>query len=528
MKIVTSEEMRLIESRCEQNGISTDMLMENAGLAVAQSAREFLGDVRGIPILVLVGSGNNGNDGIVAAHHLTNWGSDVTVYFTIARSDDDAKCKFLRNEGILAYGSHDDVDFSLLAGQLSKARLIIDAILGTGMTRPIEGDLKTILSMVSDERSNRPTISLMALDVPSGLNADTGELDPCCLAADVTVTLGYPKVGLFEFPGAGHVGQLSRLDIGIPSSFADDIPQDLITSDWVSGVLPRRYLDSHKGTFGRVLIIAGSTRYIGAAYLACVGAARVGAGTVTLAIPSNLQPILAGKLTETTYLPLPEDKGILSKNASDVILAEAHKYQAILIGCGLGQRSDVANLLRQLMFTCRYPGVPMVLDADALNIMATLPEWWNGLNGQAILTPHPGEMSRLTGIPTNEINAARLSTTRELAIKWNKSVVLKGAYTVISSPEGQVRISPFVNPGLASAGTGDVLAGVTVGLLAQGLSSFDAASCASYIHGAAGEQMRAEIGDTGMIASDLLTQLPLVIKHLKDGTLNLDRVQVDA
>jgi len=411
---------------------------------------------------------------------------------------------------------------------LSKACLVIDAILGTGRTRPIDGDLATILSMVADERSNRPKMSLMALDVPSGLNADTGELDPCCLAADVTVTLGYPKVGLFEFPGASYVGQLKRLDIGIPSSLADDIPQDLITSDWVRRALPLRHLDSHKGTFGRVLIIAGSARYIGAAYLACEGAARVGAGTVTLAIPRNLQPILAAKLTETTYLPLPEDKGILSNDASDVILAEAHKYQAILIGCGLGQRSDVANLLRQIIFTYRYPGVPLVLDADALNIMATLPEWWNGLNGQAILTPHPGEMSRLTGISTSDINAARLNTTRELATKWNKSVVLKGAYTVISSPAGQVRISPFANPGLASAGTGDVLAGVTVGLLAQGLLSFDAASCASYIHGAAGEQVRAAIGDTGMIASDLLAQLPLVIKHLNEGTLNLDRVQVDA
>ena len=243
---------------------------------------------------------------------------------------------------------------------------------------------------------------------------------------------------------------------------------------------------------------------------------------MTLAISRSLQPVLAAKLTEVTYLLLPEEEGALSPAASDVILSELPGYQAILVGCGLGQASDVARLLRQALLTARYPGVPMVLDADALNIMSSVPEWWLGLRGEAVVTPHPGEMSRLTGMTTGEINAARLSTTRERAVQWSKSVVLKGAYTVISSPQGQVRISPFANPGMASAGTGDVLAGAVAGLLAQGMSSFDAASCGVYLHGAAGKQARHELGDTGMVASDLLPRLPVAIKQVKDGTLHTD------
>jgi hydroxyethylthiazole kinase-like uncharacterized protein yjeF len=221
-------------------------------------------------------------------------------------------------------------------------------------------------------------------------------------------------------------------------------------------------------------------------------------------------------------LPLPEKDGLLSMEASEIILSEAAKYQALLVGCGLGQGPDVIRLLRQTLLTSRYPGTPIVLDADALNIMSTIPEWWMGMNCQAVLTPHPGEMSRLTGMTTEEINATRLQTTRVCAVQWNKSVALKGAYTVVSSPQGYVRVSPFANPGLASAGTGDVLAGVTAGLLAQGLSTFDAVSCAVYIHGAAGEQVRLVMGDTGMLASDLLPRLPIVIKQVKEGAISFD------
>ncbi|MBF8267647.1 MAG: NAD(P)H-hydrate epimerase [Dehalococcoidia bacterium] len=520
MKIVTTEEMRWLEERCAQEGISNDALMEKAGLAVAQKTREFLGDVRGVPLLVLVGPGNNGGDGLVAARHLSDWGAEVAVYLSLPRKEDDPKYKLLESRDIATYRAAEDGDFSALRGLLASSRLVIDAILGTGRGRPLEGALAGILSHLADARARRSQLRLLALDLPTGLDADTGEVDPLCPTADVTVTLGYPKVGLFAFPGGTHVGRLEVVDIGIPPHLARDVPQELITPDWVRQTLPQRPMDAHKGTFGRVLVMAGSISYIGAAYLACEGAARVGAGLVTLAAPRSLIPILASKLIETTYLLLPEEEGILSPAASEVFLSEAPGYQALLVGCGLGQRPEVAGLLGQALLSARRPEIPVVLDADALNLMSQIPEWWLRLRGEAVLTPHPGEMSRLTGQSTVEIQRSRLSIAREKAAQWNKVVALKGAYTVVSSPGGQARISPFANPGLASGGTGDVLAGAIAGLLSQGLSTFDAASCGVYLHGAAGEQVRREMGDTGMVASDLLPRLPLVIKQLREGTLD--------
>jgi hydroxyethylthiazole kinase-like uncharacterized protein yjeF len=521
MKIVTTEEMRQLEERCAQEGVSTDALMEKAGLAVAQKTREFLVDVRGVPLTVLVGPGNNGSDGLVAARHLSDWGAEVAVYLFTSTKIEDPKYALLGDRDVATYKADEDVDFSALDGLLSRSRLAIDAILGIGKARPLEGTLAGILSHLAAARKHRSQLKLLALDLPTGLNADTGETDPLCPTADVTVTLGYPKVGLFAFPGGTHTGRVEVVDIGIPLHIARDVPQELITQDWVRKALPLRPMDAHKGTFGRALVMAGSINYIGAAYLACQGAARAGAGLVTLALPRSLQPILAAKLTEATYLPLPEENGVLSPAASEVLLSEAHGHQAILAGCGLGQSPQVVQLIGQALLSTRCPEIPLVLDADALNVMSQIPEWWLRIRGDAVVTPHPGEMSRLTGLSTEDVQGNRLSIARDKAAQWKKVVALKGAYTVVSSPEGQARISPFANPGLASAGTGDVLAGIIVGLLSQGLSTFNAATCGVFLHGAAGELVRREMGETGMVASDLLPRLPLVIKQLRDGTLDL-------
>ena len=283
MKIVTAEEMRRIEERCVHQGIPLDTLMEKAGLAVARKARERLEVVRKAPVLVLVGPGNNGGDGLVAARHLWEWGTDVTAYLALPRSRDDPKLRFLPDIGVSVVRAEDDASFELLDDLLGRAHLVIDALLGTGRSRPIEGALAGTLSRLAKARAERAKMKLMALDLPTGLNADTGEADPLCPTADVTVALGYPKVGHFSFPGAERVGRLEVADIGIPPSLAEDAPQELITPERVRDALPRRPQNAHKGTFGRTLVIAGSRRYIGAAVLACQGAARVGAGLVTLA-----------------------------------------------------------------------------------------------------------------------------------------------------------------------------------------------------------------------------------------------------
>ena len=312
------------------------------------------------------------------------------------------------------------------------------------------------------------------------------------------------------------MGKLEVVDIGIPPALAEDAPQELITPERVRDAIPRRPQNAHKGTFGRALVIAGSQRYIGAAVLACQGAARVGAGLVTLAAPESLLPVFASKLTETTFLPLPERDGALSPEASELVLSEAQGYQALLAGCGLGQSPDVSAFLRQTLLTHRYNGPPLVLDADALNIMAQVPEWWKLLRAEAVVTPHPGEMSRLTGADSAQVNADRLNAARSHAAQWGVVVALKGAHTAVGSPDGHVLVSPFANPGLASAGTGDVLAGAIAGLMAQGLSPFDAAACGVYLHGAAGESVRAELGESGMTAGDLLPQLPRAIRRLRE------------
>jgi NAD(P)H-hydrate epimerase len=315
------------------------------------------------------------------------------------------------------------------------------------------------------------------------------------------------------------VGELVVADIGIPPHLGEDIATELITEDCVRAMLPKRPRSAYKGTFGRVLVCAGCINYIGAAYLACEGAIRVGAGLVTLAVARSLQPILAAKLTEVTYAPLPESEpGVIDSEASKVLHEWLADYDVLLMGCGLSQHPSVMDFIRNSLLEMPPSLSPiLVLDADVLNTFAQTPGWWQRLSQDAILTPHPGEMARLTGLSMEELGRERLRVARERASLWGKTVVLKGAHTVVASPDGKVKISPVANPGLASAGTGDVLSGAIAGLMAQGLSPFAAASCGVYLHGAAGESVGAELGDAGMVASDLLPALPRMIKKVKEG-----------
>jgi NAD(P)H-hydrate epimerase len=399
---------------------------------------------------------------------------------------------------------------------LSSANAVIDALFGTGKSRPLRGIFLQALDKVNRAKKKQPALHVIALDLPSGLNADTGAVDSACLYADNTITLGFPKPGLFNSPGAERVGKITVADIGIPAYLAEQVTEELITNEWARSVLPKRPLVANKGSFGRVLVVAGSINYIGAAYLACSGAIRVGAGLVTLATATSLQPILASKLTEVTYLPLPESHpGIVSPEAAKLIHQQLNQYNVLLLGCGLGQSPSAIRFIRAILF--RLPELPsLVLDADALNTLAKIPDWWQQLTSDAILTPHPGEMARLAGVSVEEVQSDRIGIAKKVALEWHKTIVLKGAYTVIATPDGQAKVSPIANPGLASAGTGDVLTGAIAGLVAQGLSLFDAAACGVYLHGEAGEMIKARLGDAGMIATDLLPALPLVIKQLKE------------
>jgi NAD(P)H-hydrate epimerase len=512
VKVLTAAEMQRAERECAGIGISTDMLMENAGRAVAGEVGRILGGVERKHILLLIGPGNNGGDGLVAARHLHDRGAKVSLFLLGQRAGDDANLKLVRERGIDCYE-----DPAGLEELLPQASAVIDALFGTGRSRPLSGVFRQTLERVAEAKKEHSGLKVIALDLPSGLDADTGACDAACLYADHTITLGFLKPGLYNSPGAGRAGLVTVVDIGIPEQLVKGITTELITDNWARQVLPGRPVDANKGSFGQVLVVAGSINYIGAAYLACSGATRVGAGLVTLATASSLVPVLAAKLTETTYLPLPESTpGIVADEATGVVLAELGNYSVMLLGCGLGQSEQAMKLIRSVLLQSEKTLPRLVLDADALNTLARIPGWWRKLEGDAVLTPHPGEMERLTGLAVDKIQSDRAGTARRAAAEWGKTVVLKGAYTVIASPDGGVKICPAANPGLASAGTGDVLAGIIAGLLAQGLVSFTAAALGVWLHARAGEMVKAELGDAGMLASDLLPVLPKVIKGLKE------------
>ena len=512
MKILNASRMRQADLECIQSGISADTLMENAGKQVALEVRKIPGEVFNKNIIVLAGPGNNGGDGLVAARYLDGWEAKVHLFLPGERSENDPNLKLVNQSRILVYKSIDQ-----LGNLLRDADIVIDALFGTGSNRPIEGVYKEALAKVTEAKQKHYRFKVVAIDLPSGMNADSGYCDPSCLKADYTVTLGYPKIGLFTGKGPEKTGTVIVADIGIPDYMVRDVKLELLTGKWAKDALPERPLNANKGTFGKVLTVAGSVNYSGAAYLACSGAMRAGAGLVTLAVPVNLQPVLAGKLNEVTYLPLSESvKGVVSAEASFIVLSSLHEYTTLLIGCGLGQHDMTVSFTKGILFGNK-PIMPLVIDADALNVLAKTNDWWQKLMMDAILTPHPGEMSRLTGIKIEEIQSNRIDTAMLFAQKWGKTVVLKGAYTVIASADGRCRVSPFANPGMASAGTGDVLAGIIAGLTAQGLDNFNAACLGVWLHGQAGEIVKAELGDTGMLAGDLLQVVPKAIKKLKES-----------
>ncbi len=515
MKVVTAAQMGALESRAVAHGLSLDQLMENAGLAVAQEVKRLLGDVKNEHITVLVGPGNNGGDGLVAARQLHDWGAQVAVILAAPRKAPDPKLDLVLERDIHPIGS--DTEPEAVRSTLAASRVAIDAVFGTGRVRTIAGASRATLLALREVKAAHPALTIVAVDLPSGLDADTGACDEATPSADLTITLGAPKAGLFAFPGAAKVGRLLIVPVGIPPGLDDDVDVRLVTPDWVRTLLPARPLDANKGTFGRLLVVAGSESYIGAAYLACAAAIRAGAGLVTLAAPASISPVIAAQLPEVTHLRLRESEwGVVDgAGVALTILDALPNYDALLIGCGLGQDGLTAAMLRRLL---KEPiAVPLLLDADALNLLSLQREWWKSLHATAILTPHPGELSRLLAQPVPAIQSSRLSSVRSASAQFGQTVLLKGAFSVVAPPFGEAALLPYANPALASAGTGDVLSGIIAGLLAQGLTPFNAGAAGAYLHGAAAENLRAVLGDSGLAASDLLPEIPRVSPPLRSS-----------
>lgn len=533
IKIFTVAEMVAAEKAADAAGHSYPQMMETAGRRVAEAILQRY-DVEERQVLILVGPGNNGGDGLVAGRYLAEAGAIVALYLfqqRDAQSDDN----FARAEamGLEVLVAEYDQRFRVLRHRLRISDFIIDALLGTGASRPITGPLAALMEQaaagiaetktssitapqlvsvaepprIPDEDRERPTRPLViAVDCPSGLNCDTGALDPLSIPADMTVTFAGPKRGHFRFPGVTACGELIVADIGIDARLpaVAAVSLELATPDLARSLLPDRPPDGHKGTFGTVLIAAGSIRYWGAPALAARGAFRSGAGLVALAVPQRLRPALAGQFPEATY-PAVTDTDALGVSTANLILGSLDSYRAMLIGPGLGEAgSFVGALLDGLREPPGGYAPPLVLDADGLNLLALRSGWAEELPPGTILTPHPGEMARLTGQSLNTVrDADRVELARDRAGEWGHVVVLKGAYTVVAAPDGRATLLPFANPILAVGGSGDVLAGTISGLLAQGLEPYAAAVLGGYLHGAAGALASEFWGTAGLLASEL-------------------------
>jgi hydroxyethylthiazole kinase-like uncharacterized protein yjeF len=503
--VVTVAEMRELEARAEREyGLTSHILMENAGKSAADLFRAHLlphHTMNGLEVLFLIGPGNNGGDGLVVARHLEEAGAFVTLYHWKERR------LIVRGQEV----GEEEMATELEAA-VQRADYVIDALLGTGRSRPLPDDMRALLGRVQQERAARQTLRIVAIDLPTGLNADTGEVDAATLHADTTITLACPKQGFFFFPGRGYIGDLYIGDIGLPSALEENLTTEMLAAQSVGALLPARPLESNKGTFGKVMLFCGSPPYPGSAFLAGSAAGRVGAGLVTLAVTERMLPIYAGAYHEATFVLLPPEE-VESFERSNALIEHLHGYRALLIGPGLGQASNTREVILQVLEQLRALPIAhrpqLVVDADGLNNLSALERWWTLLPEGTVITPHPGEMSRLCGgAKVSGGTIDRLALARDKAQEWQVTLVLKGACTIIAQPDGCTRLNWLANPALAAAGTGDVLAGMIAGFLAQGLNSFDAASAGVYLHTAAAGIVSERLGYAGLLASDLLPEIP--------------------
>ena len=522
MKLVTSAQMRTLEERSVEAGVGLDQLMDSAGLNVAQEVWMQLGHLEDRRIVVLVGPGNNGGDGLVAARHLAEWGSAVRCYALRARDDEQWQRTLDANVpcGTVA----DDDNFEALDALLGGAEVIIDALLGTGLSsaekeRPIEGDLAEILTRLGTARQRTIKPKLIAVDVPTGLDADSGRADPLTVAPDETVTFQYPKVGLYTQPGAALAGDVQTVEIGIPAGLDTDMRIELVERRDAKKLLPERRADAHKGSFGKVLVIAGSPSYPGAAILAASAAYKSGAGLVALATGRSLIPALVSAMPEVIYHPLPDDDGALGEAAAQALREVLPSYDVVVIGCGLGTAAPTQSFVRSVLRDDGLDGRrAVVVDADALNALNSEPggsgDFWTQVKAPLVLTPHPGEMARLIDADSETVQARRLELALARAAEWGSQIVLKGANTIVADPDGRASVSAIANAALATAGSGDVLAGVIGGLLAQGCGVFEASTLGVYLHGNAGERAAKAVGSAGTTARDILQHVALAGRAL--------------
>jgi ADP-dependent NAD(P)H-hydrate dehydratase / NAD(P)H-hydrate epimerase len=515
MKIVTASQMQELDRRTiHEAGVPGKILMERAGTGVLAAIEQSFGPPRGKTVTIFCGKGNNGGDGFVVARLLRRKQGKVHVCLLSNPRDlkGDAKTMYQRftklagTSKVLANPSEEK-----MLQLINRSDFLVDALLGTGITSPVQGQYQAAIKSM-----NASGLPIIAIDIPSGLHTDTGSILGSAVQACLTVTFGFPKLGLYLGSAVDQVGNIHHVDIGIPTSYINDmkVPTTLITLRSTKDVLPPRKPSSHKGTFGHVGIIAGSRGKTGAAALSALAALRVGTGLVTVGTPQSVNTCLEAKTLEAMTIPLPETPECTLSLASLPVLQDfAQTRDAIGIGPGLTTQSETVKLIQALL-----PKIdrPCVIDADALNALAGHLGILHACRSTPVLTPHPGEMARLMGhTSTLDINANRLTSAQNFAQSYSCVLVLKGARTIVAGPDGQAAICPTGNPGMATAGMGDVLTGMISGLLAQGLTPWQAAKAGVYLHGLAGDLAAQKTGEAGLIARDLLDCIPQAIQTVQ-------------
>jgi len=516
MKVVTAQEMKAIDQfTIKEIGIPGIVLMENAGRGAFNHIKSyFLDHIRRGAIGVLCGKGNNGGDGLVIARYLYEEGYLVKVFLfgqkSEVKGEASANLKIAERLNLPIIECLDESQWLKAREYLIACNLIIDAMLGTGLKSEVRGLIRNAIDFLNNTFPG----FVVAVDIPTGLSSDTGYPLGDAVKADLTITFGLPKIGQIVYPGADYVGILEIVDIGIPPRILADFSLNhLVTNEDVKHILRPRQKAIHKGQAGHVLVLAGSPGKTGAATLTCLGALRAGTGLVTLGIPKSLNPILEVKLTEAMTLPLPETKdATFSPKSWEAIESSGLRYNVICLGPGMSTHSAVETLVKKVITADQ---TPLVIDADGLNILANNLDILRQKKGEVVITPHPGEMSRLTKVPTETVLKSKLDLTRELAQTYQLIVVLKMAHTLIATPDGEIFINSTGNPAMASGGMGDILTGIIGGFIAQGYSAKEASILGVFLHGLAADLWLKNHSEAGLLASEVADYLPLARSEIE-------------
>jgi ADP-dependent NAD(P)H-hydrate dehydratase / NAD(P)H-hydrate epimerase len=513
LRVLNARQMRAADRRTiEDIGVPSVVLMENAGRQVVAALEALIDDLPSRRIAVLCGTGNNGGDGFVVARVLAQRGIEAPVFLlgegASVRGDARINLDILGHVGVPVVEIADAAAWELHGSHVTGADVVVDALVGTGLSRPLTGLHETVVGDI-----NGSDVSVVAVDLPSGLSADSADPIGPAIVAALTLTRGAPKVPLVLAPAERSAGDIVVADIGIPPFVVDEVEGPrlfLLTREYVRTLVAPRSPDAHKGEFGRVVIVAGSLGMSGAAALAGRAALRGGAGLVTVATAATVQPVVAAMGAEFMTVPLPDADGRLTAEAVEAVLSVS--ADVVAIGPGLGSGPGVTAFVHAMLDRCESP---LVLDADALNACVGEPTRLVGRDGRpVVITPHPGEMARLVGCRTDDVQADRAGLASEFAARHRVTVVLKGHRTLIATPEGEVFVNPTGSPGMATAGSGDVLTGLLAATLAQTLDPTTACQLAVYLHGAAGELADADEGEMAMIAGD-------IVRHLGDAVQEL-------